>query len=287
MHKLFSCPPVQNQYVPPVFSPFRRSLTRFLLIAGCLVILAFSSTLPALAQSRTSHAGAGDTVGNNAEEDLDAVLEYMQDLYLLGLIDGEPLDDEHPLNPRYGPLREQPQVYGPFLPEEDHDLEHTPVHNPIHSLPRGSACERCSHNEPKPERGPLLPPKPPGQHVGPQGFIDLGPIRLRPLPLDVWGPNVHDPELLRLPDEYGGSWLDPRCRACRVKNVVDSCPDCRAEKRDEKERNDKKSLEQWLEAHREGSCMNTRHIITEICDPTKPCRYEYDPFDDRRGEVVP
>ena len=130
MHKLFSCPPVQNQYVPPAFSPFRRSLTRFLLIAGCLVMLAFSSTLPALAQSRTSHAGAGDTAGNNAEEDLDAVLEYMQDLYLLGLIDGEPLDDEHPLNARYGPLREQPQVYGPFLPEEDHDLEHTPVYEP-------------------------------------------------------------------------------------------------------------------------------------------------------------
>jgi len=241
MHKLFSCPPVQYQYVPPVFSPFRRSLTRFLLIAGCLVILAFSSTLPALAQSRTSHAGAGDTVGNNAEEDLDAVLEYMQDLYLLGLIDGEPLDDEHPLNPRYGPLREQPQVYGPFLPEEDHDLEHTPVHNPIHSLPRGSACERCSHNEPKPERGPLLPPKPPGQHVGPQGFIDLGPIRLRPNPLE-WG--------------RSGTFLDTRCRACRVKNVYRLCPDCYLER-------------QRLKEEREA-----------------PRVYE-DPFDDRRGEVVP
>ena len=261
MHRLFSCPPVQNQYVPPVFSPFRRSLTRFLLIAGCLVMLAFSSTLPALAQSRTSHAGAGDTAGNNAEEDLDAVLEYMQDLYLLGLIDGEPLDDEHPLNPRYGPLREQPQVYGPFLPEEDHDLEHKPVHNPIHSLPRGSACDRCSHNEPKPERGPLLPPKPPGQHVGPQGFIDLGPIRLRPNP---WG--------------FGGTFLDQRCRACRVKNVYRLCPDCYLERQRHKEE---------MEAHRKGFCTIWKHIIYEICDPTKPCRYEYDPFDILRGEVVP
>jgi len=111
MSKLLFYPLTQNQTVPPASSPLRRSLTRFLLVAGCLAMLAFSSTSPALAQFRPSNTGAGDTVGNDEEEDLDAMLEYLWG----------------PLTPRYGPLREQPQVYGPFVDYEPFVQEHGPV----------------------------------------------------------------------------------------------------------------------------------------------------------------
>ena len=59
------CP--QNQPVNPIHSRIRRSLIRFLLIAGCLAGVAFSSTSPALAQ-QTRNRLSEQTVTDQSEQ---------------------------------------------------------------------------------------------------------------------------------------------------------------------------------------------------------------------------
>ena len=71
MPNLFCYPLTQNQTVPPASSLIRRSLIHFLLVAGCLAVVAFSSASPALAQSKSPiYTGAGDIVDDAVLEDL-------------------------------------------------------------------------------------------------------------------------------------------------------------------------------------------------------------------------
>ncbi len=117
MSKLFVYTLTQNQTASPVSFPFRRSLTRCLLVAGCFAVGALSSISPAQAQSnRASDRDAGDIVGSDEgdvlgsdEGDvLDVVLENFWEMI-------DPPDERHALSAEEERLLVQLYAIDPVL----------------------------------------------------------------------------------------------------------------------------------------------------------------------------
>ena len=109
MSKLFVYTLTQNQTASPVSFPFRRSLTRCLLVAGCFAVGALSNLSPAQAQSnRASDRDAGDIVGSDEGDVLDVVLENFWEMI-------DPPDERHALSAEEERLLVQLYAIDPVL----------------------------------------------------------------------------------------------------------------------------------------------------------------------------